>query len=70
MRLKCDTVPGMKTKQAIKRAGSAANLAKLLGVSPSAISHWGVTVPQGRIYQLQVLRPDWFSPEKPKAPAQ
>jgi hypothetical protein len=30
-----------------------------LGIKRSAVSHWK-EIPQGRIFQLMVLRPDWF----------
>lgn len=54
----------MKTQHAIELAGSAAALAKLLGITPSAISQWGCDVPQPRVWQLQVMKPAWF--RKPK----
>jgi DNA-binding transcriptional regulator YdaS (Cro superfamily) len=50
----------MDTKTAINLAGSASELAKLLGVSRQAISQWGENLPQQRIWQLQVLMPNWF----------
>jgi hypothetical protein len=50
----------MKTKQAIKLAGSAKELADLLGVTQSAVSQWGESVPTSRVWQLRVLRPAWF----------
>lgn len=50
----------MKTQQAIKRAGSAKALAELLGITQSAISQWPKDVPTNRVWQLRVLRPDWF----------
>lgn len=50
----------MKTKLAIKRAGSRKALADLLGISKAAISQWGPTVPELRVYQLREKRPDWF----------
>lgn len=53
----------MKTKHAIGKAGNAAALAQLLEITPSAISQWGEDVPQNRIWQLRVLRPEWFQPE-------
>jgi tRNA U34 5-methylaminomethyl-2-thiouridine-forming methyltransferase MnmC len=52
--------PRMDTKTAISLAGSATELAKLLGVTRQAISQWGENLPQQRIWQLQVLRPKWF----------
>lgn len=54
----------MKTSQAITQAGSAAALAKMLGITQSAISQWGENVPQPRVWQLQVMKPSWF--RKPK----
>jgi hypothetical protein len=51
---------GMLTKEkAIELAGSQADLARLLGVTRSAVWQWK-EIPQGRIYQLMVLRPEWF----------
>jgi len=47
--------------QAIVLAGSAAALSRLLGVSRSAITQWGYTVPAARVQQLKTLRPDWFA---------
>jgi hypothetical protein len=52
--------PRMDTKTAINLAGSASELAKLLGVTRQAISQWGEKLPQQRIWQLQVLMPNWF----------
>ena len=50
----------MLTKeQAIELAGSQANLARLLGVTRGAVWQWKA-IPQGRIYQLMLLRPRWF----------
>jgi hypothetical protein len=53
----------MKTDQAISKAGNAAALAKLLEITPSAISQWGEDVPQNRVWQLKVLKPEWFQGE-------
>jgi DNA-binding transcriptional regulator YdaS (Cro superfamily) len=50
----------MEKKQAIKKAGSARALALLLGISRAAISQWGATIPQARVWQLMALRPEWF----------
>jgi DNA-binding transcriptional regulator YdaS (Cro superfamily) len=49
----------MTKNEAIKRAGSQAALARLLGVSRGAVWQWK-TLPSGRLYQLMVVRPDWF----------
>lgn len=51
----------MKTKQAIERAGTATALAQILGISPGAVSQWGEDVPDRRVWQLRVLRPEWFA---------
>jgi hypothetical protein len=50
----------MKTETAIAHAGSPKALAELLGITPSAISQWGEDMPEGRMWQLRVLRPEWF----------
>jgi DNA-binding transcriptional regulator YdaS (Cro superfamily) len=49
----------MTTQQAADLAGSKAALARLLGVTRGAVSQW-VRLPKGRLYQLMVLRPEWF----------
>jgi len=50
----------MQTNQAIELAGSAAALAALLGITPSAVSQWGEEIPELRRYQLMRLKPKWF----------
>jgi hypothetical protein len=50
----------MQTKKAIELAGSARLLANMLGVTDSAVSQWGETIPELREWQLRVLRPEWF----------
>ena len=49
----------MNKEQLIKLAGSQTELAKLLGISQPAVSAWK-EVPQARIWQLKLLRPEWF----------
>jgi len=49
----------MNKNKFIALAGSQRELAKMLGISQAAVSQWK-TVPQQRIWQLKVLRPDWF----------
>jgi len=44
----------------ISKAGGKAQLARLLGVTRAAVSHW-TTIPQARLWQLKVLRPGWFT---------
>lgn len=50
----------MTKQQAIKLAGSQAELAKILEISQPAISMWGDRIPKLRLFQLKVLRPKWF----------
>jgi hypothetical protein len=54
----------MLKEQAIKLAGSQAKLANLLGITRGAVWLWGEDVPIMRIYQLKVLKPQWFKDEK------
>lgn len=50
----------MKTQQAIDLAGSTKGVAVLLGITSGAVSQWGESVPDNRVWQLRVLRPNWF----------
>jgi predicted transcriptional regulator len=50
----------MDKQKFIALAGSQSELAKLLGISQAAVSQW-TEVPQARIWQLQLLKPSWFS---------
>lgn len=59
----------MKTSQAIEKAGTAAALAALLDITPGAVSQWGEEVPEARVWQLRVIRPEWFKAEKQKSEA-
>jgi len=49
----------MDKQQAIKLAGSQSELARILGISRGAVSQW-IDIPQGRVWQLKNLRPEWF----------
>jgi len=49
----------MTIEQAITLAGSKAALARILGVTRGAVGQW-TRLPQGRLYQLMVVRPEWF----------
>jgi predicted transcriptional regulator len=49
----------MTKEQLIKLAGSQVELAKLLGISQPAVSAWKA-IPKARIWQLKLLRPEWF----------
>ncbi len=50
----------MKTQKAIELAGGSSALASWLGITPGAVSQWGEELPDRRIWQLKVLRPEWF----------
>jgi len=50
---------GMTKEKAIQLAGSQAKLARILGVDRRVVWNWK-KIPQGRIFQLMVLRPEWF----------
>jgi len=56
----------MKKQDAIKLAGSAIKLAKVLGITKGAVSHWGEDIPKGREYELRYIKPEWFQGEKKK----
>jgi hypothetical protein len=49
----------MTKQQAIDLAGSQSKLARLLGVSRGAVWQWK-ELPEGRLYQLMVIKPEWF----------
>lgn len=51
----------MKTEEAIKKAGSRAALARILGIRPQATYVWKGALPEGRVWQLRSIRPEWFS---------
>jgi DNA-binding transcriptional regulator YdaS (Cro superfamily) len=54
----------MKTEEAIQLAGSRSMLARILGLTPAAITQWGDNVPMLRVYQLRDLRPEWFAKQQ------
>ena len=56
----------MDKQQAIDLAGSATALAKLLNITPSAITQWEDEVPPHRVWQLKVIKPGWFRPARTK----
>jgi len=56
----------MEKKLAIKLAGSGIKLAKILGITKGAVSHWVLEIPKGREYELRYLKPEWFLDEKKK----
>ena len=45
----------------IRAAESRKALANMLGIGVSSISQWRNKVPMQRVWQLQVMRPTWFS---------
>jgi hypothetical protein len=49
----------MHLQTAIKRAGSKAELARILGLTRQAVHGWR-RIPPLRLYQLRELRPKWF----------
>jgi predicted transcriptional regulator len=49
----------MDKNKFIALAGSQSELAKLLGISQGAVSQWK-TVPEARVWQLKLLKPEWF----------
>lgn len=56
----------MRTKQAIKHFGSAAALAKALGITRQSVHDWGDEVPEGRAYQLEVMTDGVLIAPRPK----
>lgn len=53
----------MKTEDAIRLATSAAALASIFGITPSAVSQWGEELPEARYWELRVKKPEWFNPD-------
>ena len=50
----------MTKTQAVRAAGSPANLAAIVGVTPTAVYSWPEQLPDARVQQLRLLRPEWF----------
>jgi hypothetical protein len=53
----------MTKEKAIALAGTSMALAKILGIQRQAISQW-TEIPPARLWQLKVLRPEWFKKSK------
>lgn len=53
----------MDKAKAVELAGGVTALAKLLGIKKSSVSQW-VEIPQARLWQLKVIRPQWFRKQK------
>ncbi len=51
----------MTKSQAIRFAGSAAKLARVLGISDQAVSKWGEDIPALQAYRLREIKPRWFA---------
>jgi DNA-binding transcriptional regulator Cro len=49
----------MDKQKAITLAGSQSELARILGITRAAVHNWK-TIPTGRLYQLMVIKPEWF----------
>ena len=57
--------------------GRDIDIARLLGISPAAVSRWNGTVPPGRAIEIEIksggkvtrydIRPDYFGEPSPKA---
>ena len=57
----------MTKDQAIALAGTSMALA-MLGIQRQAVSQWGDEIPEARLWQLKVLRPEWFKKNKVNNP--
>jgi predicted transcriptional regulator len=49
----------MTKQRLIELAGSQGQIARLLGISQAAVSMWK-EIPEKRIWQLKLLKPEWF----------
>jgi DNA-binding transcriptional regulator YdaS (Cro superfamily) len=43
----------------IALAGSQSELARILGIKQPSVAQWK-TVPKARVWQLKLLKPEWF----------
>jgi len=56
----------MDINKAIELAGTQSKLARILGIPRGVVHAWTKRgIPQMRVWQLRVLRPEWFD-EKPR----
>ena len=60
----------MLKSQLIAAAGNGNKLARILGISPQAVSAWPETVPELQQYRIKELRPRWFRKGGPMNQAQ
>lgn len=51
----------MKVSDAVRFAGTKAELARILGLSPQAVSKWADTLPPLQVYRLREKKPRWFA---------
>ncbi len=51
----------LSKEKAIQLAGGQQRLAELLGISQPSVSQWKKNVPIARVWQLKVLKPEWFT---------
>lgn len=51
----------LSKEKAIQLAGGQQRLAELLGISQPSVSQWKKDVPIARVWQLKVLKPEWFT---------
>ena len=59
----------MNIIQAIEYAGTASELARILGVKRQAVHNYRTQgLPPKRVLQLKQLRPEWFKTKKPLTP--
>jgi len=51
----------MKVTDAVRFAGSKAALARILGLTPQAVSKWRAVIPALQVYRLREMKPRWFA---------
>lgn len=51
----------MKVSDAVRFAGTKAELARILGLTPQAVSKWADTLPPLQTYRLKEMKPRWFA---------
>jgi DNA-binding transcriptional regulator YdaS (Cro superfamily) len=51
----------MTKQQLTQLAGSQSELAKLLGVTRSAVCQWNNKIPELQLRRLKDLKPQWFT---------
>lgn len=58
----------MKIERAISLAGGTKELAHVCGVTHPAVLQWKEkgAIPQARLWQLRLLKPEWFREAKQK----